>query len=225
MFASAVLAQASLNLTLPTGEHRIAVFTVTTESGRHFDYYDHCRGGIATTLFTHSNHPGHNNGRFEEDNDGWDGRCYLDRHQRFFVSVKALINSQRSDTLGFGGGLNFRPIEIPAIGPLDQVVLDVGVEGSVIYYAKRFGRGATVAPLISPYIGVSAKFGEVRIGMVQYWLPEGIVLRGNTLSGSSEMVGVHGTQTHHRLNVPALSGSTADKPRPMIFFHYPLNLL
>lgn len=137
--------------------------------------------------------------------------------------MKALINSQRGDTLGFGGGIKFRPVDIAGYGFIKRGAIDVGIEGNLIYYARRFDRGAATGPLIAPFVGASATVGKVEIGVVQYWLPENILLRGNTFDGPPEIVGLHGLSTppaHWAL----ASEDQAKRTRPMIFLRYNLNI-
>lgn len=219
LWIGAASAQGSLNLTLPRGEHSLAVITIELPSERAFDLYNHCRGGVATTIFTHANHPGPNNGRFEENNDGWDGRCYLNKNKNFYWALKTLINSQGGDTLGFGGGLKVRPLEVAGYGFIHQVALDIGIEGSIIYYAKRFNRGAVIAPLIAPYIGLSATVGGIEIGMIQYWLPENIVIRGNTFDDLASVVGAHGLYPSQP-GWPLTAQDQTRRNRPMVFLRY-----
>lgn len=135
----------------------------------------------ARLIYTTASHPGGNrNGRLNEKNGGYGGRCYSDRDRNFYVVFAQLQNSQYGDTFAFGPGIKWRPFEFQGVS------LDVGAEVPYVYYAYGRRPGAIQGPLPYPWVGVNWRpVKGVEIGMMEMWLPKGSAqLRATVIEGS-----------------------------------------
>jgi len=131
---------------------------------------------VARLIYTTASHPGGNrNGRLNEKNGGYGGRCYTDQDRHFYAVFAQLQNSQYGDTFAFGPGVKTRLFEFWGLS------LDVGAE---VPYGRR--PGAIQGPLPYPWVGANWKpFKGVEIGMMEMWLPKGSAqLRATVIEGS-----------------------------------------
>lgn len=135
----------------------------------------------ARLIYTTASHPGgHRNGRLNEKNGGYGGRCYTDQDKNFYLVFAQLENSQYGDTFAFGPGIKWRFLEFKGVS------IDVGAEVPYVYYAYGRRPGAIQGPLPYPWVGVNWKLMKgVEIGMMQMWLPKGSAqLRATVIEGS-----------------------------------------